>query len=65
MEKEKHTSSQTEYLFNRGGDRLFITVVLFLVGFLLITKGADIFINCTVEIGKNEYIRNYTWSYYS
>lgn len=25
----------------------FITVVLFLVGFLLITKGADIFINCT------------------
>ncbi len=50
--KKKHTSSQTEYLFNRGGDRLFITVVLFLVGFLLITKGADIFINCTVEIGK-------------
>lgn len=31
---------------------MFITVVLFLVGFLLITKGADIFINCTVEIGK-------------
>ncbi|MCI9977101.1 calcium/sodium antiporter [Clostridioides difficile] len=31
---------------------MFITVILFLVGFLLITKGADIFINCTVEIGK-------------
>lgn len=31
---------------------MFITVVLFLVGFLLITKGADIFINCTVEIGR-------------
>lgn len=35
-----------------GGDILFITVILFLVGFLLITKGADIFINCTVEIGR-------------
>ncbi|NMS90414.1 calcium/sodium antiporter [Clostridioides difficile] len=31
---------------------MFITVILFLVGFLLITKGADIFINCTVEIGR-------------
>ncbi|RDY29213.1 sodium:calcium antiporter [Romboutsia weinsteinii] len=27
-------------------------VLLFLAGFILITKGADIFINCTVEIGK-------------
>lgn len=35
-----------------GGDRLFIIVVLFLVGFLLIIKGVDIFINCIVEIGK-------------
>ncbi len=29
-----------------------ITLILFLVGFLLITKGADLFINCTVDIGK-------------
>jgi len=31
---------------------MFITVVLFFIGFILITKGADIFINCTVDIGK-------------
>ena len=31
---------------------MFINIILFLVGFVLITKGADIFINCTVEIGK-------------
>lgn len=31
---------------------MFIIVLLFLFGFILITKGADIFINCTVEIGK-------------
>lgn len=31
---------------------MFIIVLLFLVGFILITKGADMFINCTVEIGK-------------
>ena len=31
---------------------MFITIVLFLIGFVLITKGADIFINCTVDIGK-------------
>ncbi|MBO3445795.1 calcium/sodium antiporter [Clostridium sp. CCUG 7971] len=31
---------------------MFIIVLLFLIGFILITKGADIFINCTVEIGK-------------
>ena len=31
---------------------MFITVVLFFVGFILITKGADFFINCTVDIGK-------------
>lgn len=29
-----------------------ITIILFLIGFILITKGADIFINCTVDIGK-------------
>lgn len=29
-----------------------LVIVLFLVGFLLITKGADIFIDCTVKIGK-------------
>ena len=29
-----------------------IIVLLFLLGFILITKGADIFINCTVDIGK-------------
>lgn len=28
------------------------TIILFIIGFILITKGADIFINCTVEIGK-------------
>ena len=31
---------------------MFITIVLFFIGFILITKGADIFINCTVDIGK-------------
>lgn len=29
-----------------------IILLLFLLGFILIIKGADIFINCTVEIGK-------------
>lgn len=27
-------------------------IILFFIGFFLITKGADIFINCTVDIGK-------------
>lgn len=31
---------------------MFVTILLFLLGFILITKGADIFINNTVEIGK-------------
>lgn len=31
---------------------MFITILLFLVGFVLITKGADIFIDCAVDIGK-------------
>ena len=31
---------------------MVMTIMLFLVGFVLITKGADMFINCTVEIGK-------------
>ncbi|MGL5330829.1 MAG: calcium/sodium antiporter [Peptostreptococcaceae bacterium] len=31
---------------------MVITLILFAVGFILITKGADLFINCTVEIGK-------------
>ncbi|WP_315167954.1 calcium/sodium antiporter [Metaclostridioides mangenotii] len=31
---------------------MFLIVVIFIVGFVLITKGADIFINCTVEIGR-------------
>ncbi len=31
---------------------MFITILLFLVGFILITKGADIFIDCAVDIGK-------------
>jgi cation:H+ antiporter len=31
---------------------MIITIFLFLLGFILITKGADIFINNTVEIGK-------------
>ena len=31
---------------------MFITIVLFFIGFMLIIKGADIFINCTVDIGK-------------
>lgn len=29
-----------------------VVIILFLVGFLLITKGADIFIECTVQIAK-------------
>lgn len=29
-----------------------VVIVLFLMGFVLITKGADIFIECTVQIGK-------------
>lgn len=29
-----------------------LVIILFLIGFLLITKGADIFIECTVKIGK-------------
>ena len=32
------------------------TVILFIIGFILITKGADIFINCTVEIGKKTHV---------
>lgn len=35
---------------------MLITIILFLIGFILITKGADIFINCTVEIGKKTHI---------
>lgn len=31
---------------------MLINIILFLLGFILITKGADIFINCTVDIGK-------------
>ncbi len=31
---------------------MILIFLLFILGFLLITKGADIFINCTVEIGK-------------
>ncbi|RDY24182.1 sodium:calcium antiporter, partial [Romboutsia maritimum] len=31
---------------------MMIILLLFLLGFILIIKGADIFINCTVEIGK-------------
>lgn len=29
-----------------------VVIILFLIGLLLITKGADIFIDCTVKIGK-------------
>ena len=29
-----------------------LVIFLFLIGFVLITKGADIFIDCTVKIGK-------------
>lgn len=29
-----------------------VVIILFFIGFLLITKGADIFIDCTVKIGK-------------
>lgn len=29
-----------------------VVIVLFIIGFILITKGADIFIDCTVQIGK-------------
>ena len=31
---------------------MLITAIFFIIGFILITKGADIFINCTVFIGK-------------
>ena len=31
---------------------MFIKIILFFIGFLLIIKGADIFKNCTVDIGK-------------
>lgn len=31
---------------------MLMTILLFILGFILITKGADIFINNTVEIGK-------------
>lgn len=31
---------------------MIVTLLLFILGFILITKGADIFINNTVEIGK-------------
>ena len=39
---------------------MFITIILFLIGFVLITKGADIFINCTVDIGKKTNISEIT-----
>ena len=29
-----------------------VVIILFLIGFVLITKGADIFIDCTVQIGR-------------
>ena len=32
--------------------KLVLAITLFLIGFILITKGADIFIECTVQIGK-------------
>ena len=35
---------------------MIATIILFVIGFILITKGADIFINCTVEIGKKTHI---------
>ena len=31
---------------------MVIVVVLFVIGFILISKGADFFINATVEIGR-------------
>ena len=31
-----------------------VVIILFLVGFILISKGADIFIDCTVKIGKKK-----------
>ena len=38
---------------------MFIKIILFLIGFVLITKGADIFINCTVDIGKKTKISEF------
>lgn len=35
---------------------MLMTIILFIVGFVLITKGADMFINCTVEIGRRTHI---------
>ncbi|MDR1773500.1 MAG: calcium/sodium antiporter [Clostridioides sp.] len=37
---------------------MIITILIFILGFILITKGADLFINCTVEIGKVTKIPN-------
>lgn len=31
---------------------MFLNIIIFILGFILISKGADIFINCTVNIGK-------------
>lgn len=31
---------------------MFLNIIFFILGFILISKGADIFINCTVNIGK-------------
>lgn len=35
---------------------MILTIILFIIGFILITKGADIFINCTVEMGRKTHV---------
>jgi cation:H+ antiporter len=34
------------------GDKMIITIILFLLGFVLITKGADMFIESTISVAK-------------
>lgn len=41
-----------EYLLYRGGIKMIMVTVLFIIGFILISKGADFFISSTIEIGR-------------
>lgn len=46
---KNHNKNTYKY---RGEAYMFIVTILFIIGFILITKGADIFIEGTVKIGK-------------
>lgn len=41
-----------EYLLYRGGIKMIMVTILFIIGFILISKGADFFISSTIEIGR-------------